>query len=57
MDYSAKAGAYVNAFMEAIHWDNAVKLCERHSREGNPIACPLAQLLPMSDQHVSASLM
>jgi superoxide dismutase, Fe-Mn family len=34
MDYGAKAGAYVDAFMEAINWDNASKLYERHSREG-----------------------
>jgi superoxide dismutase, Fe-Mn family len=34
MDYGAKAGGYVDAFMEAINWDNAVKLYERHSREG-----------------------
>ena len=30
----AKAGAYVDAFMEAINWDNAVKLYERVSRDG-----------------------
>lgn len=34
MDYGAKAGAYVDAFMEAINWDNAVKLYERVSRDG-----------------------
>jgi superoxide dismutase, Fe-Mn family len=34
MDYGAKAGSYVDAFMEAINWDNAVKLYERNSREG-----------------------
>jgi superoxide dismutase, Fe-Mn family len=34
MDYGAKAGGYVDAFMEAINWDNAVKLYERHSRDG-----------------------
>ena len=34
MDYGAKAGGYVDAFMEAINWDNAVKLYERHSRTG-----------------------
>jgi Fe-Mn family superoxide dismutase len=34
MDYGAKAGGYVDAFMEAINWDNAVKLYERHSRAG-----------------------
>ena len=31
MDYGAKAGAYVDAFMEAINWDNAAKLYERRS--------------------------
>src|SRR4051795_4401944 len=34
MDYGAKAGAYVDAFMEAINWDNAAKLYDRASREG-----------------------
>jgi len=34
MDYGAKAGAYVDAFMEAIAWDNVVKLYEQASREG-----------------------
>jgi len=34
MDYGAKAGAYVDVFMEAINWDNAVKLHDRVSREG-----------------------
>src|SRR3954453_6254854 len=34
MDYGAKAGAYVDAFMEAINWDNAAKLYDRVSREG-----------------------
>jgi Fe-Mn family superoxide dismutase len=34
MDYGAKAGGYVDAFMEAINWDNAVKLYERNSRDG-----------------------
>jgi superoxide dismutase, Fe-Mn family len=34
MDYGAKAGGYVDAFMEAINWDNAIKLHERHSRDG-----------------------
>ena len=33
MDYGAKAGDYVNAFMEAINWDNAAKLYERVSRK------------------------
>jgi Fe-Mn family superoxide dismutase len=34
MDYGAKAGGYVDAFMEAINWDNAVKFYDRHSRAG-----------------------
>jgi Fe-Mn family superoxide dismutase len=34
MDYGAKAGAYVDAFMEAIHWDNAAKRFDQYSREG-----------------------
>ncbi len=34
MDYGAKAGAYVDVFMEAINWDNAIKLYDRVSREG-----------------------
>ena len=34
LDYGAKAGAYVDAFMEAINWDNAAKLYDRVSREG-----------------------
>jgi Fe-Mn family superoxide dismutase len=33
MDYGAKAAAYVDAYMEAIHWENAAKLYERYSRE------------------------
>jgi len=33
IDYGAKAAAYVDAYMEAIHWGNAVKLYERYSRE------------------------
>jgi len=33
MDYGAKAAAYVDAFMEAIHWENAGKLFDRASRE------------------------
>ena len=33
MDYGAKAAAYVDAFMEAIRWENAAKLHERYSRE------------------------
>ncbi|MDI9846436.1 Fe-Mn family superoxide dismutase [Rhodoblastus sp. 17X3] len=33
MDYGAKAGAYVDAFMEAIRWDNAAKLFDQYSRE------------------------
>jgi superoxide dismutase, Fe-Mn family len=33
MDYGAAAAKYVDVFMEAIRWDNAVKLYERYSRE------------------------
>jgi Fe-Mn family superoxide dismutase len=33
MDYGAGAGAYVDAFMAAIHWDNAATLFDRYSRE------------------------
>ncbi len=33
MDYGARAAAYVDSFMEAIHWDNVQKLHERYSRE------------------------
>jgi Fe-Mn family superoxide dismutase len=32
MDYGAAAARYVDAFMEAIRWDNAVKLYEQYSR-------------------------
>ncbi|MFZ3237901.1 MAG: Fe-Mn family superoxide dismutase [Stellaceae bacterium] len=32
MDYGAKAGAYVEAFMRAIRWSNADQLYERHRR-------------------------
>lgn len=34
MDYGAKAGAYVDAFMEAIAWDNVGKLYQQASRGG-----------------------
>jgi Fe-Mn family superoxide dismutase len=34
MDYGAAAAKYVDVFMEAIRWDNAVKLYDRYSREG-----------------------
>jgi Fe-Mn family superoxide dismutase len=34
MDYGAAAARYVDVFMEAIRWDNAVKLYESYSREG-----------------------
>jgi Fe-Mn family superoxide dismutase len=30
MDYGAGAARYVDAYMEAIHWDNAVKLYEQY---------------------------
>jgi Fe-Mn family superoxide dismutase len=33
MDYGAAAARYVDAYMEAIRWDNAAKLYERYSRE------------------------
>jgi Fe-Mn family superoxide dismutase len=33
MDYGAKAASYVDAFMEAIRWDNAVSRYEQYSRE------------------------
>ena len=33
MDFGAKAAAYVDTYMEAIRWENAVKLYERYSRE------------------------
>jgi Fe-Mn family superoxide dismutase len=33
MDYGAKAGTYVDAFMEAIRWDSAVKLYDQYSRD------------------------
>jgi Fe-Mn family superoxide dismutase len=33
MDYGAAAAKYVDAFMEAIKWDNAVKAYDRYSRE------------------------
>jgi superoxide dismutase, Fe-Mn family len=33
MDYGAAAARYVDAFMEAIRWDNAVKLYEQYSAQ------------------------
>ncbi len=33
MDYGAAAARYVDVFMEAIKWDNAVKLYDTYSRE------------------------
>jgi superoxide dismutase, Fe-Mn family len=33
MDYGAKAGAYVDAYMEAIRWESAVRLFDQYSRE------------------------
>ena len=33
MDYGAKAAGYVDAFMQAIRWDNAAGLFEKYSRE------------------------
>lgn len=34
MDYGAKAGGYVDAFMDAVRWDEAMKHYEHYSREG-----------------------
>src|SRR5947207_2379708 len=34
MDYGAAAAKYVDTYMEAIRWDNAVKLYDQYSREG-----------------------
>ncbi len=34
IDYGAAAAKYVDAFMEAIRWDSAVKAYDRYSREG-----------------------
>lgn len=34
MDYGAKAGSYVDAFMEAIRWDDAMNLYDHYSRAG-----------------------
>lgn len=34
MDYGANAGAYVDALMEAIGWDNVAALFDRYSKEG-----------------------
>jgi hypothetical protein len=33
MDYGAAAARYVDIFMEAIRWDNAMKLYENYSRD------------------------
>jgi Fe-Mn family superoxide dismutase len=33
MDYGAAAARYVDAYMEAINWDNAVKLYDQYSRQ------------------------
>src|SRR6201984_40232 len=33
MDYGAAAARYVDVFMEAIRWDNAVRLFELYNRE------------------------
>jgi Fe-Mn family superoxide dismutase len=33
MDYGAAAARYVDTYMEAIRWDNAVKLYDQYSRE------------------------
>jgi Fe-Mn family superoxide dismutase len=34
MDYGAAAAKYVDAFMEAIRWDNAVKLYDQYQSQG-----------------------
>ena len=34
MDYGAAAARYFDVYMEAIRWDNAVRLYEQYSREG-----------------------
>jgi Fe-Mn family superoxide dismutase len=34
MDYGAAAARYVDVYMEAIRWENAVKLYAQYSREG-----------------------
>jgi superoxide dismutase, Fe-Mn family len=34
MDYGAAAARYVDVYMEAVRWENAVKLYEQYSREG-----------------------
>src|SRR5213595_2173900 len=33
MDYGAKAAAYVDAFMQAIRWDNVATLYERYAKD------------------------
>jgi Fe-Mn family superoxide dismutase len=33
MDYGAKAAGYVDAFMQAVRWDNALALYEKYSKE------------------------
>jgi Fe-Mn family superoxide dismutase len=33
MDYGAKAGAYVDAYMGMINWENAAKLYDQYRRE------------------------
>jgi len=33
MDYGANAGAYVDAFMDAIRWDNVTRLFNLYSKE------------------------
>jgi Fe-Mn family superoxide dismutase len=33
MDYGAAAARYVDVFMEAIRWENAIKLYDRYSRD------------------------
>jgi Fe-Mn family superoxide dismutase len=34
MDYGANAGGYVDAFMQAIRWNNVARLFDQYSRQG-----------------------
>jgi len=33
MDYGASAGGYVDAYMQAINWNNAAALFDQYSRQ------------------------
>jgi hypothetical protein len=33
LDYGAKAAGYVDAYMQAIRWDNVTALYDRYSKE------------------------